>query len=148
MGLRFRSETSRRIYAYMLRVGKPVRLSDIRRDLNLGSSALVKHHIDNLMAEGLVEKVDEGLYVARPPKGYVKLLRFAVPSKVLLGSMLVASVPVEVSLYSLNPSALLLYSMIISIISGVAMFYEGYKSYEELTRVDNPGKGRTGEEED
>ncbi|MGC9105254.1 MAG: hypothetical protein ACP5HQ_02355 [Thermoprotei archaeon] len=147
MGLRFRSETSRRIYAYMLRAGKPVRLSDIRRDLNLGSSALVKHHIDNLIAEGLVERVDEGLYVAKPPKGYVKLLKFAVPGKVLLGSMLVASVPVEASLYSLNTTALFLYSMIISIVSGVAMFYEGYKSYEELTRIDNPGERRTEEEE-
>jgi hypothetical protein len=137
MGLKFKSETSKRIYAYMLKRGKPLRLSDVKRDLNLGSSALVKHHIDNLMSQGLVERVGDGLYVAKPPSGYVKIWRFVLPYKVLLGSLLISSLPVELSLYSLSGTALLLYSMMVSMLSGAILFYDGYKSYEELTSFDN-----------
>ena len=129
--------TAKRVYLYLLKKGKPVKLSEIRRDLNLGSSALVKYHVDNLVEKRLVKKVDEGVYEALPPKGFIRLWKVVFPFKGVLASMFVSSLPLEVYLYELSKSAALVFSLILTSIAATYITYEAYKSYEELTRVDN-----------
>ena len=129
--------TAKKIYLYLLKKGKPMKLSEIRRDLNLGSSALVKYHVDNLLEKGLVKKVDEGVYEALPPKGFVKVWKFVFPFKGVLASMFVSGLPLEVYLYEISKSAALVFSLILTSIAATYITYEAYKSYEELTRLDN-----------
>ncbi len=129
--------TAKKIYIYLLKRGKPVRLSEIRRDLNLNSSALVKYHVDNLAERGLVRKVDEGVYEALPPKGFLKVWRLIIPFKALLASMLISSIPIEFLLFEINKSAAIIFFSIVTTVAATYITYDAYKSYEELTDLDS-----------
>ncbi len=47
----------------MLRAGKPIRITDVQRDLNLSSPSLAQYHLRKLVSLGLVREEQEGYVV-------------------------------------------------------------------------------------
>jgi DNA-binding transcriptional ArsR family regulator len=54
-----------KVYRHVMKVGKPIRLVDIQRDLGFSSASLAQYHLKKLEAMGLVREEQEGYVVDR-----------------------------------------------------------------------------------
>lgn len=54
-----------KVYRHVLKVGKPIRLVDVQRDLGFSSASLAQYHLKKLDEMGLVREDQEGYVVDR-----------------------------------------------------------------------------------
>lgn len=57
--------TSLRVYRYILKTGKPVRLNQIQKDLHLSGLSLAQYHAKKLVEMGLIKEGQEGYVVEK-----------------------------------------------------------------------------------
>ena len=57
--------TSLKVYRYMLKAGKPVRLAAVQRDLRMIGLSLAQYHAKKLVEMGLIREVQEGYVVEK-----------------------------------------------------------------------------------
>ncbi len=86
------SGTTLKIYNYMIKQKKPVKLTKIQRDLNMSSKSLVHYHLKKLIEEGLVKEVDDGYMVSKVVlEDYIRIRSMILPSSIFLASFFVSS---------------------------------------------------------
>jgi hypothetical protein len=77
------SGTTYRVYKYMFRFGKPVRVHDIQRALKLSSPSVAQYHVEKLLRFNLVREDRDGYVVDRVVfDNIVRVRRVAVPVQI------------------------------------------------------------------
>ena len=72
--------TTYRVYRYMYRAGKPVRVNDVQRDLKLSSPSVAQYHLKKLLRLGLVKEVPEGYAIDKVIyENMVRIGRVTIP---------------------------------------------------------------------
>lgn len=75
--------TTLRVYWFMLKSGRPLRLSDIQKNLRLSSPSLAQYHIKKLQEMGLVNEKQEGYYVEKVViRSFFKVRNVVLPIQV------------------------------------------------------------------
>jgi predicted transcriptional regulator len=98
--------TTLKIYNYMLKQKRPVKLTKIQRDLNISSKSLVHYHLKKLVEEGLVKEVDEGYVVSKVVlEDYIKIRSMILPYSIFLASFFVTSLVIFVLLSLIYPES-------------------------------------------
>ncbi|MUN29316.1 winged helix-turn-helix domain-containing protein [Sulfuracidifex metallicus] len=93
------SGTTLKIYNYMIKQKKPVRLTKIQRDLNMSSKSLVHYHLKKLMEEGLIREVDDGYVVSKVVlEDYIRIRNTILPNSMFLASFFLTSLVIFIAL--------------------------------------------------
>ena len=72
--------TTYKVYRYMYRAGKPVRVNDVQRDLRLSSPSVAQYHLKKLLRLGLVKEVPEGYAIDKVIyENMVRIGRVTIP---------------------------------------------------------------------
>ena len=75
--------TTLRVYRFIFREGKPVRIYEIQRALKLSSPSLAQYHVSKLLRVGLVKESENGYTVDRVVFGnLVRVRRMVVPFQI------------------------------------------------------------------
>nr|WP_149528847.1 ArsR family transcriptional regulator [Sulfuracidifex tepidarius] len=86
------SGTTLKIYNYMIKQKKPVKLTKIQKDLNMSSKSLVHYHLKKLIEEGLVKEVDDGYIVSKVVlEDYIRIRSMVLPNSIFLASFFISS---------------------------------------------------------
>jgi hypothetical protein len=67
-----------KVYWFMLKAGKPVRVTDIQQKLQFSSPSLVQYHVNKLVEAGLVAEEQAGFIVKRVEIEHFFMLRGVV----------------------------------------------------------------------
>lgn len=59
------SGTTRRVYRFLYKEGRPMNIHDVQRGLNLSSASVAQYHLRKLLQSGLIEEQDDGFLVNR-----------------------------------------------------------------------------------
>ncbi|HFC49535.1 MAG TPA: transcriptional regulator, partial [Thermofilum sp.] len=79
------TETTLRIYTYMVLKRDWIGVRELQRELKLSSPGLASYHLTKLLEAGFVERSRDGKYRAKPEagaeilKGFVQLGRLIIP---------------------------------------------------------------------
>ena len=57
--------TTMKVYRHILRVGRPIRITEVQKDLGLSSPSLAQYHMKKLENMGLIREEQEGYVINR-----------------------------------------------------------------------------------
>jgi hypothetical protein len=126
--------TTYRVYRYMYRAGKPVRVNDVQRDLKLSSPSVAQYHLKKLLRLGLVKEVPEGYAIDKVIyENMVRIGRVTIPFQAAFVAFFAACVLVLVTF--LRPGVLTsTYVFALGAIV-VALAVTVYETWKTLTRL-------------
>lgn len=91
--------TTLRVYRFLFKEGKAVRLNDIQRSLGLSSPSVAQYHLSKLSGAGLVRETDEGYLVDKVLFGnFVRVRRMVLPFQIVYSVFFAASLLVLLTL--------------------------------------------------
>lgn len=123
-----------KIYLYFLKVGKPVSISEIQRELGFKNPSHVSYYLDRLIEMGLIEKGERGSYHLTKSvkigvlKQFVKIGRVMLPRYLFYASFLTSMLITYVLKFydSMDPFALTF-----GVISALILWFEAIKLWLE-----------------
>lgn len=72
--------TTLKVYRFLFKEGRAVRLYDVQRSLGLSSPSVAQYHLSKLLQAGFVRETDEGYVVDRALFGnFVRVRRMVLP---------------------------------------------------------------------
>jgi hypothetical protein len=75
--------TTLRVYRFLFKQGKPVRIHDIQKVLNLSSPSVAQYHVAKLLRAELIRETEEGYVVDRVVLGnLVRVRRMVLPYQI------------------------------------------------------------------
>lgn len=75
--------TTLRVYRFLFKQGKPIKMHDIQRGLNLSSLSVAQYHVAKLLRAELIRETEEGYVVDRVVLGnLVRVSRMVLPYQV------------------------------------------------------------------
>ena len=84
--------TTLKVYRFLFKEGRPVRLYDIQRSLGLSSPSGAQYHLSKLLQAGFVRETDEEYVVDRALFGnFVRVRRMVLPFQVVYSVFFAAS---------------------------------------------------------
>ena len=116
-----------KVYAYMLRQGKPVGVREVQRELGFSSPSIAFHHIGKLVRLGIIEQDQTGNYVIIKKvdpglmQAFVNVGRFSLPRT---GFYAVFFTTIAVAYFASNLSSLDLYALIGTAGAVIVFWYE------------------------
>ena len=126
--------TTLRVYRFIFREGKPVRIYEIQRALKLSSPSLAQYHVSKLLRAGLIKESENGYTVDRLLFGnLLRVRRMVVPFQITY-TILFASALV-VMLTVLRPptlTSLYIFALVVVWIALAASLYESLKAIRGL----------------
>jgi hypothetical protein len=97
--------TTLRVYRFLFKEGRAVRLYDIQRSLGLSSPSVAQYHLTKLFRAGFIRETEEGYIVDRALFGnFVRVRRMILPFQVVYSVFFAASLVALMTV--LKPSAL------------------------------------------
>jgi predicted DNA-binding transcriptional regulator len=126
--------TTYRVYRYMYKVGKAVRVNDVQRALNLSSPSVAQYHIKKLLGLGLIREEQEGYVIEKVVfENIVRFRRMLIPFQAAYTAFFAVSL--VVLLTALRPPAVTsTYGFALAVII-VAVMVSGYGAFKALNRV-------------
>jgi hypothetical protein len=118
--------STREVYRFLLKSGKPVGTREIQRALNLSSSSLAAYHLTKLEEAGLLKK-ENGSYVVDKVvlEDCVKVSRFLIPRFLFYAIFAVLLLTIELTLF--RPSVVTsfyFFATVGTLICAIAFCYE------------------------
>jgi predicted DNA-binding transcriptional regulator len=116
-----------KVYAYMLRQGRPVGVREVQRDLEFSSPSVAFHHIEKLVRLGIVEQDQLGSYVVTKKvdpgimQAFVNVGRFSLPR---VGFYAVFFSTIAVAYFVANLGSLDVYALVGTIGASIVFWYE------------------------
>jgi len=134
------------VYAYIVRVNKPVGVREVTRGANLSSSSVASRHLQKLESLGLLEKNEYGDFVLKEKasvSGHVWVGRSLIPRLMLFAFFFIGAFGAEVSIiflyYMLNNTLIetsFFFLSGITALSGILFLAEGLSLHKKV----NPKK--------
>jgi len=91
--------TTLRVYRFLFKEGRAVRLYDIQRSLGLSSPSVAQYHLSKLLRAGFIRETGEGYVVDRALFGnFVRVRRMVLPFQVVYSVFFAASLVVLLTL--------------------------------------------------
>jgi len=116
-----------KVYAYMLRQGKPVGVREVQRELGFSSPSIAFHHIGKLVRLGIIEQDQMGNYVILKKvdsgmmQAFVNVGRFTLPRT---GFYAVFFSTIALAYLLSNLSSLDLYALVGAVGAALVFWYE------------------------
>jgi hypothetical protein len=130
------------VYAYIVRINKPVGVRDVTRGANLSSSSVASRHLQKLESLGLLEKNEYGDFVLKEKanvSGHVWVGRNLVPRLMLFAFFFIGAFGAEVSIillyYMLNNTLIetsFFFLSGITALSAIIFFAEGLTLHKKV----------------
>ena len=122
--------TTRDVYRFMLKSGKPVGVREVQRALNLSSPSLAVYHMSKLEEAGLI-KHESGNYVIDKVvlDDAIKISRFLVPRYLFYAIFAVAALIIELT--ALRPTVWTsgyFFATAVILVCAVAFSFETFKT--------------------
>jgi hypothetical protein len=122
--------TTLRVYRFLFKQGKPVRIHDIQKGLDLSSPSVAQYQIAKLLRAGLIRETEEGYVVDRVVLG--NLLRVGstvLPYQVTYTVFFAAALAVLLSVLrpAGPPTSTYIFSVIVVWIGFAISFFESWK---------------------
>ena len=126
--------TTYRVYRYMYRSGKPVRVNEVQRELNLSSPSVAQYHIKKLIRLGLVREDSEGYVIDKVVfENVIRFRRLSIPFQAAYATFFAASLLILLTV--LRPGAVTSSYFFALVALGVALVISLYESFRSLRRL-------------
>ena len=132
------------VYAYIVRVNKPVGVREVTRGANLSSSSVASRHLQKLESLGLLIKNDYGDFVLKEKanvSGHIWVGRNLIPRLMLFAFFFIGAFGAEVSIiflyYMLNNTFIETSFFFLSAItasSGILFLLEGLSLHKKVNK--------------
>jgi predicted DNA-binding transcriptional regulator len=126
--------TTLRVYRFIYKSGREVRINDVQRALGLSSPSVAEYHIKKLLGFGLIKEERNGYVVDRVIwSNIIRFRRTSIPIQAAYATFFVASLVVMLTLFR-PPAVTASYFFVLLVIS-VGIFlsvYEGHKTLSSL----------------
>jgi len=126
--------TTLRVYRFIFKEGKPVRIHDIQRALNLSSPSLAQYHVGKLLQAGLVKESESGYTVDRVLFGnLMRVKRMVLPLQITYAVLFASALTVMLTV--LRPpmlTSLYVFALVVIWIALAASLYESLKAIRGL----------------
>lgn len=125
------NETTRRIYRHMYKIGRPLGIHEIQRELGLSSPSVAAYHIKKLSENGLIREQDGGYVVDRILfENMIRISRTVIPFETTYTIFFAATLVLLVAVFMPKPlSAQYLFSVFVNIAAVAFFLYETFKAY-------------------
>jgi Helix-turn-helix domain len=122
--------TTRKIYSFVYRQGRPVRINEVQRGLGLSSSSLALYHIRKLVEEGLVREQDGGYVVDRVLfENMIRIRRSVIPFQTTYAVFFASTLIIMLTLFYSDPvTPVYIFAVMVNMIALAVSIYEGIKS--------------------
>jgi hypothetical protein len=126
--------TTLKVYRFVYKAGKPVRVNDIQRGLGLSSPSVAEYHVKKLLGFGLLREEAEGFAVDKVIwSNVVRFRRTSIPVQAAYTAFFAASLVVIVTLFRPSSiSAAYFFTLMVVSVGIVISLYESYKTLKSL----------------
>jgi DNA-binding transcriptional ArsR family regulator len=120
-----------KVYRHVLKVGKPIRLVDVQRDLGFSSASLAQYHLKKLEEMGLVREDQEGYVIDRVAFQQVfRVRRRLIPFQ--LAYVLFFSLTLVTMIFLLQGATLTSFDVVALGANAAALIVAVYEAYRVL----------------
>ncbi|MCL4518940.1 MAG: winged helix-turn-helix domain-containing protein [Thaumarchaeota archaeon] len=123
------NETTRRIYRHLYKMGRPLGVHELQRDLGLSSPSIASYHIKKLIEQGLVREQDGGFVVDRVLfENMIRVRRSIIPFQTMYIVFFASTLVIMLTVYlpsSISP--VYLFSVFVNIAALCFFLYETIK---------------------
>ena len=127
--------TTLKVYRFLFKQGRPVRIHDIQKGLRLSSPSVAQYQVAKLLRAGLIRETDEGYVVDRVILGnLVRVRRMVLPYQIAYTIFFAASLVVLISTLKPvgPPTSTYAFSVIVVLIGLVVSLFESVKALEGI----------------
>jgi hypothetical protein len=127
--------TTLKVYRYLFKQGKPVRIHDIQKGLGLSSPSVAQYQVAKLLRAGLIRETAEGYVVDRVILGnLVRVRRMVLPYQIAYTVFFAAALVVLVSVLKPAgpPTSAYAFSVIVVFIGLAISLFESVKEVEGI----------------
>jgi hypothetical protein len=123
-----------KVYRYMYKAGRVVRVNDIQRALNLSSPSVAQYHVKKLLQFGLIREEQEGYAIDKVIlSNVIRFRRVSMPYQAAYLAFFVASLIVLLTV--LRPSGITapyFFALLVIAVAAVIAVYEAIKTLRRL----------------
>jgi predicted DNA-binding transcriptional regulator len=125
--------TTYRVYRYMYRAGKAVRVNDVQRDLHLSSPSVAQYHIKKLLNLGLIREDLEGYVIDKVVfENVIRFGRLSIPLQTAYATFFAASLVILLTI--LRPTGVTSTYFFALIAITVALLISVYETLKTIRR--------------
>lgn len=126
--------TTYKVYRYVYKAGKAVRVNDVQRDLRLSSPSVAQYHIKKLLALGLIREEQEGYVIERVVfENVVRFRRISIPFQAAYTVFFAISL--VVLLTALRPPVVTSTYFFALAVIAVALLISVYEAFKTMKRL-------------
>jgi DNA-binding transcriptional ArsR family regulator len=126
--------TTYKVYRYVYKAGKAVRVNDVQRDLKLSSPSVAQYHIKKLLALGLIREEQEGYVIERVVfENVVRFRRISIPFQAAYTAFFAISL--VVLLTALRPPVVTSTYFFALAVIAVALLISVYEAFKTMKRL-------------
>ena len=126
--------TTLRVYRFMFKEGKPLRIHEIQRGLRLSSPSVAQYHLSKLLRAGLIRESESGYSVDRVVFGnLIRVRRMVLPFQITYAVVFAAALTVLLTV--LRPSQLTsayVFALVVIWIGLVTSLFESLRALKGL----------------
>lgn len=126
--------TTFKVYRYMYKAGKAVRVNEVQRDLELSSPSVAQYHIKKLVRLGLVREDPEGYVIDKVVfENVIRFRRLSIPFQAAYATFFAASLLILLTILRPNGVTSAYFFALVAI--GVALAISLYETFRSLRRL-------------
>ena len=123
-----------KVYRFVYKAGRPVRVNDIQRGLGLSSPSVAEYHVKKLLGFGLLREETEGYVVDRVIwSNIIRFRRMSIPVQAAYTAFFTAALIVILTLFR-PPSISAAYFFTLLVVS-VGILISVYEAFKTLKNV-------------
>ena len=122
--------TTRKIYGFVYRQGRPVRINEVQRGLGLSSASLALYHIRKLVDEGLVKEQAGGYVVDRLLfENMIRIGRSVIPFQTTYAVFFASTLIIMLTVFYPSPIATVyVFAVMVNLVALAISIYEAIRS--------------------
>lgn len=126
--------TTLKVYRFVYKAGKPVRVNYIQRGLGLSSPSVAEYHVKKLLGFGLLREETEGYVVDRVIwSNVIRFRRMSIPVQTAYAAFFAASLVIILTLFRPSSiSAAYFFTLLVVSIGILISLYEAFKTLKNL----------------
>ncbi len=125
--------TTYKVYRYMYKTRKPVRVNEVQRDLNLSSPSVAQYHIKKLLGLGLIREDPAGYVIDKVVfENVIRFRRLSIPFQAAYATFFAASIVILLTILRPGGVTSTYFFALIAII--VALLISLYETFRAIRR--------------
>jgi hypothetical protein len=126
-------DTTRRVYRYLYRAGKPIGIHEVQRGLELSSTSVAAYHIKKLLEDELIKEQDGGYVVDRVVlDNMIRIRRAVIPFETTYTIFFASTLFILLLVYFPNPvTSGYIFAVFINVAALGFFIYETLKAFQQ-----------------